>query len=163
MRRRRPFGVIAITFLVAVFLTVLPLPDAIQAFRPLWLMLVLIYWVMEVPEAVGMVTAWCLGLLIDVMSGAVLGQHALAFMVVAYLTYQLQYQLRVFPIWQQAIAVFLFISLAQLLILWSNALMGLSVSSYWQYWSGIVVSALLWPWIYSFLKAYQRRYRIHSS
>jgi rod shape-determining protein MreD len=160
MRRKRPIGFITLTFIIAVFLTILPLPEWAQYARPFWIMLVLIYWVMVMPEYVCVGTAWFLGLLIDVIQGTVLGQHALAMMVVAYLTYKLQYQLRVFPVWQQAIAVFLFISFAQLLVLWSNALMGQSVASYWQQWIAVLFSAILWPWIYSVLHAYQIRYRV---
>ncbi len=160
MYRKRPYGIICITFIIALFLTIIPLPVWAQAVRPYWLMLIVIYWVMMMPEYVGVGIAWGVGLLFDVLQGAVLGQYALAMMVIAYLTYKLHYQLRVFPLWQQTIAVFLFISLGQLLILWTNALMGLSTVAYWQHWMAVLFSALLWPWLYSALHAYQIRYRI---
>ena len=160
MRRNHHYGLIAITFLIALFLTIIPLPQWAAEIRPYWLMLVIIYWVLVLPEAVGVGISWFVGLLFDVMQGALLGQYALAMMVIAYLTYKLHYQLRVFPRWQQAIAVFLFISLAQLFILWTNILIGQTVTSYWQHWLAILSSAVIWPWIYSLLHAYQMRYRI---
>lgn len=163
MRHKKPYPFIILTFVIAILLTILPLPSELQAIRPFWIMLVLIYWVLVMPEYVSVGSAWCLGLLLDVMQGTVLGQHALAMMLVAYLTYKLQYQLRVFPTWQQAIAVFLFISIAQLFILWSNALMGEHVAFYWQHWAAVLCSAVLWPFVYHVLHAYQVRYRIQLS
>jgi len=160
MYRKRPYGIIFFTFLIALFLTIIPLPDWAQPVRPYWLMLIVIYWVMMLPEYVGVGLAWCAGLFFDVLQGSVLGQYALAMTVIAYLTFKLHYQLRVFPVWQQTIAVFLFISLGQLLILWSNALMGLTTLAYWHHWLAVLISALLWPWLYGALHAYQIRYRI---
>lgn len=160
MRRNHHYGLVAITFLIAFFLTIIPLPDWAAQIRPYWLMLVVIYWVLVLPQAVSVGISWCVGLLFDVLQGALLGQYALAMLVIAYLTYKLHYQLRVFPMWQQAIAVFLFISLAQLLILWTNILIGQTVASYWQHGLAILCSAVIWPWIYSLLHTYQHRYRI---
>ncbi len=160
MRRNHHYGFIALTFLVALFLTIIPLPDWAASLRPYWLMLVIIYWVLVLPEVVGVGISWSVGLLFDVLQGGLLGQYALIMLVIAYLTYKLHYQLRVFPRWQQAIAVFLFISLAQLFILWTNILIGQTVTSYWQHGLAILISAVIWPWVYSILHTYQIRYRI---
>ncbi len=160
MRRNHRYGLIAITLIIAFCLTILPLPEWAVAYRPYWLMLVIIFWVLVLPEVFGVGISWCAGLLFDVLQGALLGQYALAMMLVAYLTYKLHYQLRAFPVWQQSIAVFLFISLAQLFVLWTNILIGQAVISYWQYGIGILVSALIWPIVYSLLHSYQLRYRI---
>lgn len=160
MRRKHHYGLIAITFLVALFLTIIPLPQWAIYVRPYWLMLVIIYWVMVLPEAVGVGISWSVGLIFDAVQGTLLGQYALVMLVIAYLTFKLHYQLRVFPMWQQTIAVFLFISLAQLLLLWTNALMGQVVVSYWQHWIAVGCSAIIWPWIYALLRSYQLYYRI---
>lgn len=159
-RRNHHYGLIFLTFLIALFLTILPLPQWAQDFRPYWLMLVIIYWALVLPEAVGVGISWCLGLLLDVLQGALLGQYAIAMMIIAYLTYKLHYQLRAFPVWQQSIVIFLFISLAQLFVLWTNILTDQTAASYWQYGVAILCSAIIWPWIYSILHAYQLRYRI---
>lgn len=160
MGRNHHYGFIAISFIIALLLTIIPLPEWALHYRPYWLMLTVIYWVLVLPEVVGVGIAWSIGLLMDVLQGAVLGQYALSMMMVAYLTYKLHYQLRMFPLWQQAIAVFLFMSLAELFVLWSDMLMGRTVISYWDHWIAVLCSAAIWPWIYSSLHHYQTRYRI---
>ena len=70
---------ILVSFLVAMMLTSLPLPETAIIYRPDWLILVLIYWCMAIPERIGIFTGWMLGLLLDVMYGSLLGQNAMAF------------------------------------------------------------------------------------
>lgn len=160
MRKNQRYSLIVISIIVAFCLTILPLPEWAEIYRPQWLMLVIIFWVLVLPEAFGVGLSWCIGLLLDVMFGSLLGQYALAMMLVAYLTYKLHYQLRAFPIWQQSIAVFLFISLAQLFVVWTNVLTGQTIMNYWQYGVSILVSAAIWPWIYGLLNSSQHRYRM---
>ena len=71
-------GVILLTFVIALLLTVIPLPDWARYLRPDWVGLVLIYWCMALPERVGVTTGWFMGLLVDLLTGTVLGQHALS-------------------------------------------------------------------------------------
>ena len=59
-------------------------PDAgaNHVWRPAWVALVLVYWCMAAPDQVGVVAGWTTGLLLDVMTGTLLGQHALGLSVV---------------------------------------------------------------------------------
>ncbi|MGA2655643.1 MAG: rod shape-determining protein MreD [Gammaproteobacteria bacterium] len=160
MKKNHRYGLILLSIVIAFCLTILPLPEWAQLYRPYWLMLVIIFWTLVLPDGFGVGISWFIGLLLDVMYGTLLGQYAVAMLLVSYLTYKLHYQLRVFPVWQQSIAVFLFISLAQLFVLWTNILTGQSVMTYWQYGIGIFISALIWPLVYALLNSYQHRYRI---
>ena len=69
--------IIVTSFLAALALTVLPLPDWVALIRPEWVALVLIYWCMALPGRVGVGFAWITGLLLDVLRAGLLGQHAL--------------------------------------------------------------------------------------
>ena len=82
--RHRGGWVIAASFVVALMLTALKLPEWALIWRPAWVALVLIYWCMAVPHRIGVAIAFLLGVFLDVMSGALLGQHALALTVVAF-------------------------------------------------------------------------------
>ena len=93
---------ILVSFLVAMMLTSLPLPETAIIYRPDWLILVLIYWCMAIPERIGIFTGWMLGLLLDVMYGSLLGQNAMAFSIIAYLVNILHLRVRMFPLWQQS-------------------------------------------------------------
>ena len=108
---------IAATFIIALVLTMLDLPDWAETARPEWVAMVLIYWCMALPQRVGVGIAWVLGLMLDVTRGAILGQYAMALALVAYLTVVLHRRLRIYPLWQQALVVWMLIAFEQMLVL----------------------------------------------
>ena len=157
----RPRGgiIIVATFVVALLLTILPLPQWMVSFRPEWVALILIYWCMALPQRVGVISGWGLGLLLDGLKGAVLGQHALALAIIAYLTYKVHQQVRVYPMWQQALSVMGLLLLYQLLVLWVSGIIGVK-SQTWLYWLPTLSSTLLWPWLYLILRDLRRHFGV---
>ena len=71
-------------------LAIVPLPDWLDPVRPDLALLAVIYWILTSPRIAGLGYAWLSGLFLDVLRGMVLGQHALGFLVVAFLTHRLQ-------------------------------------------------------------------------
>lgn len=151
--------VVAVSFMVAYLLTMLPLPDWADLFRPQWVTMVLIYWAMALPQRVGVGVGWVSGLFLDVIHGALLGQHALALAVVAYLTLHLHRRVRVFPVWQQALVVLMLVALCQMMVLWIKGVIGQSPET-WHYWWPSLTSMLLWPWVFLVLRDIRRKFRI---
>lgn len=153
-------GIIIIaTFAVALLLTILPLPGWMVALRPEWVALTLIYWSMALPQRVGVISGWGLGLLLDALKGAVLGQHALALAIIAYLTYKVHQQVRVYPMWQQALSVMGLLLLYQLLVMWVSGIIGVK-SQGWLHWLPTLSSTLLWPWLYLILRDLRRHFGV---
>ncbi|HKI73230.1 MAG TPA: rod shape-determining protein MreD [Pseudomonadales bacterium] len=157
--RANGLWVIPLTVFVAMILSVVSLPEYVPApvgyLRPEWVALVLIYWVIALPQRVGVVTAWCIGLLMDVLLGDLLGQHAIAYMIIAYIGQNLYQRLRMFTVWQQSLIVFAIVGLNQLINFWIESIAGTAEWSMW-YLLPSVVSALLWPWVFLILR-YMRR------
>lgn len=152
-------GIVLLSLLAAFMLTTLPLPEDLRILRPDWVLLVLIYWSMALPHRVGVGFAWMAGLLTDVLSGLLLGQHALAYCIVIYLTLKLHQRLRLYPLWQQALSVLVLLSLGQLMLLWINGMIGRPVHS-WLYWMPSLFGALLWPFLFLFLRGLRRAFRV---
>ena len=150
---------IAGSLLVAVLLTTVPMPDWAAVWRPSWVALVLVYWCMATPEYCGVVVAWVMGVLLDVLLGTLLGQHALALVVVAFLALKLHQQVRVMPLWQQAVTVFGLVFLHRAVLLWINGIQGMPVMAH-AYWASPLVSMLLWPWVYVVLRDVRRKYGV---
>ncbi|MCU7812927.1 MAG: rod shape-determining protein MreD, partial [Candidatus Thiodiazotropha sp. (ex Notomyrtea botanica)] len=98
--------IIYLTLLMGYFLTLIPLPEWAQTFRPQWVALILIYWCMALPERVGVGLGFIFGLLLDVLTGTLLGQHALGLSVVAFVTIKLHLRVRVMPLRQQVFTIF---------------------------------------------------------
>ena len=130
MSAARP-GYIAIllSFLVALMLTALPMPAWAALWRPAWVALVLIYWCMAAPAYAGVVMGWALGLFMDVLVGSLLGQHALALAIVAFVAHRFHRQVRVLPIWQQGVSVFGLVFIYQALVLWITGIQGMPTQS----------------------------------
>jgi len=151
--------VIVGTFILALMLTMLPLPEWAELFRPEWAAMVLIYWCMALPERIGVGIGWTLGLLVDVVKGTLLGQNALALALVAYLTLRLHQRVRVFPLWQQALFVLILVALDQMLVLWVKGVIGQPPGS-WLYWLPSFTSTLLWPWVFLILRDLRRQFQV---
>lgn len=153
------YWVILVSFFVAYVLAVLPLPRWLLAARPEWLALALIYWVIALPHRVGILSALVLGVLMDVVEGAVLGQNALALVVVALLSLMLYQRLRVFSLSQQVAVVFVLVGIHQLICQWVQNLEGAGATDF-AFLLPALTSALLWPVALHSLRALRRRYRV---
>jgi rod shape-determining protein MreD len=151
--------IIVASFVVALILTVLPLPSWLDPVRPEWVALVLIYWCMALPNRVGVGFAWIIGLLLDVLRGGLLGQHALSLAIVAYITLQIYQRLRLFPLWQQAVSVVVLITLHLLLQVWIKGISGEAVQA-WTFLIPALSSMLLWPILFLGLRNLRRRFYI---
>ncbi len=143
------------TSAVALLLTIAPLPTALNVARPDWILLLLIYWTLNAPLRAGLSYAWLCGLLMDALVGDMLGEHALAFVIIIALTQRFQLRLRIFPLLQQAAMVLLLIWLYHFLIYIIGGIAGEHISS-WLRWLPVLVSALLWPVLVSILDTVNR-------
>jgi rod shape-determining protein MreD len=150
---------IILSFAVAFMLTAVPLPEWAASWRPAWVAMVLIYWCMALPERVGIGAAWCLGLLLDVQQGTLLGQHALGLALIAWLTVKSHQRVRVFPLTQQALVVCGYLLILQFLNLWIRGIMGVP-PRHWTFWMPAFTGMLLWPWLFVILRDLRRKYHV---
>jgi len=159
LARHQGGGVVVLTFIGAFALAIVPLPESLEIYRPEWVTLALIYWTMALPARVGVAIGWVIGLLLDVLRDTLLGQYALALALVAFLTLHLHQRLRVFPLWQQAMGVFVLVMLQGLVVIWIKGLIGQS-PGLWAVIAPALASALIWPAVYLYLRHLRRRYQV---
>lgn len=147
----------------ALLLTAVQLPPGFPEFlgwlRPDWVALVILYWVMAVPQQVGMTTAWIAGVLVDSITGNLLGQHALGLVIIAWTGLSLYERLRMYSTVQQAFIVFLTVAIAQCI---DMAIEIVVRDARWTSWVLVpaVTTALLWPFAFDLQRALRRRFRI---
>lgn len=156
---RRGGFVILGTLLAAMVLAIMPLPEWAAPFRPQWYTLVLIYWALALPERVGVGIAWLVGILVDVMTGTLLGQHALALSLITFVTIKTHQRVRLFPLWQQSVTVLLLLGLEKLLSLWVIGAVGQPAPPP-SFWVTPLVGMLLWPWVFIILRDLRRRFAV---
>ncbi len=141
---------------LALLLTGLPLPDVINPWRPAWVPLTLFYWCIALPERVGVLGAWVVGILLDVMHGSLLGQHALGLAFVAFVAVRYHQRIRVYPPIQQAMVVGFLVLLYEAWMLVIYNTMGSRLYSLMFLFSALT-SAVLWPWLFVVLRDLRRK------
>ena len=151
--------VVIFTIIGAFMLAIMPLPDWAVEYRPDWVTLVLIYWVMAVPSRVGVTVAFFTGLLLDVSNGTLMGQHALGMVLVIYVIHIQHQRLRQASLLQQAIVIFVLLLVKQLSVLWVDGMLGRAPDS-WLYFMPTITSTFLWPWTYLILRDIRRKFSI---
>lgn len=130
--------------LVAAMLTAVPLPPGLDPFRPPWVTMGIVYWAMMWPRRCGIATAWLLGLILDLLQGSLLGQHALALSVVAYLTLRFHLQIRIFPLWQLTMTAFALLAIDAFIVFWIDGIAGAPTGDATR-WLQVVAGAVVWP------------------
>lgn len=145
---------IGVTLLVALALEMLPVGR--HAASPDLLALVLVFWIVHQPQRVGVGLAFLFGLVMDVHDGAVLGQHALAYTLLAYFAITIHRRLLWFPVPAQALQILPLFAAAHAVSLASRMLVG-GMFPGWAVMLAPVLEALLWPVVVWLLLAPQRR------
>jgi len=148
--RRERVSTLALVLVAALLLTLLPLPDILMPFRPYWVGLVLVYWALEINEMVSMGMAFLVGILLDVLSGSLMGMHALSLVVMIYLVQRFRPRLRFFPPWQQALSILALLVNDQIIRLWISSLLEEPMPT-WDYWLSPLVGMVIWPWLFLLL------------
>lgn len=148
-RRDRP-GIIVMTLVAAIILTLIYLPPWLDLLRPYWVALVLIYWALETQDLISLGWAFVIGLLLDLLTGSLLGLHALSLVIIIYLVTRFRPRLRFFPPWQQALSLFALLLNDRIILLWIISLRGDPLPSL-SFWLPPIIGTVLWPWLFLLL------------
>jgi rod shape-determining protein MreD len=141
---------------LALAASIVPLPDAIELFRPDFVALTVLWFCLLSPRLLGLTYAWCAGLALDGFKGVLLGQHALTLTVIAYLASKLRLQVRAFPPLQQSAVILALLWLHEFLLFWLDGVAGHPVTD-WRRWLSVPVSAACWPLVTAFYARFASR------
>jgi len=130
--------------LVALILTVLPLPWWLDVARPAFLVLTVIYWSVNAPRAGGLAIGFFAGLMLDVFQGPVLGEHALALSLITYIAVREHQRIRSKPVIQQALIVLPALVMYEVVLFMIDGWTGHPVTSPLR-WVHTLSGALIWP------------------
>ena len=135
--------------LLALVASVAPLPDWLDLMRPDFVALIVLWFSLLSPRLTGLGHAWGAGLALDAFRGVLLGQHALALIVIAYVAAKLRLQIRAFPPLQQSAVILALLFLNEFLLFWIDGVAGHPVTD-WRRWLAVPVGAACWPLVVSF-------------
>ena len=145
---------VAFTLLVALAINFVPLGRT--ALMPDMVALVLVFWNVHQSRRVGVGLAFLFGVVMDVHSGAVLGQHALAYTLLSFFAITIHRRLLWFTVPSQAVQILPLFFAAHAVSLVVRLIVG-GMFPGWQVLLAPVLEALLWPVATWLLLAPQRR------
>jgi rod shape-determining protein MreD len=155
MAARRQWWASILSLMATLALSSVPMPDVLAPLRPDWVAVVLLYWSLMAPRRFSLMTAFWMGIALDTLSGALLGQNALALLVIVYLADKFHLRLRVFPLSQLAITVLLLLGLYEFILFWIDGMAGRTVPLV-ERWLPPLTGTLVWCAMYMLLDRRER-------
>lgn len=139
LRRRSVY----FSLLVALLLQLLPFSGWLLQMKPDFLLLALLYWLLRAPHICNIGVAWSAGIMMDLVSGDLFGQNALAYALSAFLAVMYQRRLILFTVLQQSAYVLLLLFVNQVILLLLKSFSG---SEYfgWAYFAPSLTGIMLW-------------------
>lgn len=142
MRRTSPISVY-LSLLTALLCQLFPWVGQGVILRPDFMLVVILYWLLRSPNLCNVGTAWFAGLLVDLATGSLLGQHALTFSVTAFVALTYQRRLVLFNTWQLLAYVFALLMIERVLILLLKLFEGNENPGFTYFWP-VITGLLLW-------------------
>ena len=151
MSDRLPFPALALGLCLALLMWIVPMRSELAFWRPPFVLLLVTYWLFRQPQYYGVIFAWLVGLAVDLLFGEILGQHALAMSVSAYLVMSQQRRMHHFKMLYQCVLVAVVV-LAYELVLLSVRLLVEDIDTILPLFYSVLSSALLWPILFAMLQ-----------
>lgn len=161
MRENMIFQILVLTFIfvIAFVLEIMPWPVDLQGLRPTWVVLVLIYWALALPDKVSVGTAFLAGIVWDLILGSILGIHALVLSISIYFVAKHHLVLRNLSLWLQGLLVMLYIIMIRgFIFVIEHTLHAATFNT--QEIAGAFISGILWPWVFLLMRQIRRQLRL---
>jgi len=139
--------------IIALILTILPLPVALAIFRPAWVLLVILYIELFNTEEFRLSLLFFIGLILDALLATVIGEHTFALIFVSFLVLGKVRRFHLYSLSQQTLFIGLYCGLYQFIIYLIDAFLGYN-SSLSQVLLSSLTSMLLWPWLQALLEKF---------
>jgi len=133
-----------LSLLLSLMLTVLPLPEGLLEINPSWCLLTLLFWAYNYPRSINVGVAWCVGILVDGLTGSLLGLHALSFVIIIGLFDLFYRRFHMFHVLQQSLVIGILI-ICYFMIIFSVRHLLTDNMTDWMVMLSAVTSMLCWP------------------
>lgn len=135
---------IILSLLLSFMMSLLPLPEGLLEVNPSWCLLTLLFWTYGHPRSVNVGVAWCVGIIVDGLTGSLLGLHALSFVVVIYLFDLFYRQFHMFHVLQQSLVIGVLVACNYMIVFFIRHMLTDNVAS-WPVMLSAAASMACWP------------------
>lgn len=153
-KSKDPLLVIVLSIVIGSVLMVYPLSYDISGWRPLIMLMIMLFWVLCQPTWCGVWFAFALGIFTDLLLDAPLGLNALSFVLITFFVRYFTRERRILTFWNIWTLAGLAI-LAHLLFIWFAQTLGDMGFSLARHWQPLLTSILFWPVVYYCLKRWR--------
>lgn len=137
---------VLLALLLALALTILPLPVNITNFRPPWVLLVVLYIQFFLPNYFRVIWVFFLGLCLDVLLSTVIGEHAFVLLLTSWFATSKTRRFSFFSTIQQMILLAFFCLLYEFMIYLFDASIGYN-NGLMNALGATLFGVLIWPWL----------------
>ena len=153
-KRKDPLIVIILSVIVGSVLMVYPLSYDISGWRPLFMLMIMLFWILCQPSWTGVWFAFAVGIFTDLLRDAPLGMNALSFVLITFVVRWFTRERRILTfgnLWVlTTLAIF-----AHLLFTWFTQVMAGLHFSIARHWQPLLSSILCWPIRYYLLRKWR--------
>lgn len=135
-----------VAFIAALVLSILPMPELVSAFRPPWVLLLVLYIEYFIPGKFKITTLLLVGLVLDVLLSTVIGEHSFALLAVTWIASSRSRRFQFFSMVQQICLVGIFCLVYQSIICFMDALFAFNYNLLTPIASALL-GMFIWPWI----------------
>ncbi|HRD70927.1 MAG TPA: rod shape-determining protein MreD [Legionella sp.] len=133
-------------FVGALVLSILPMPELLTAFRPPWMLLLVLYIEYYLPGKFNLAILLLMGLMLDVLLSTVIGEHSFALLLVTWIASGKSRRFQFFSMVQQICLIGFFCLLYQAVISLTDGLLGFNYNLLMPLGSALT-GMFIWPWI----------------
>jgi rod shape-determining protein MreD len=135
-----------LALIIALTLTILPLPDVMMGIKPLWVLMLVLYVQFFLPHYFNITLLFFLGLCLDVLLSTVIGEHAFALLLTTWFAAGKARRFNFFAMLQQMMLVALYCLIYQLIVFLIDAFLGYN-NGLWIVVGTVSLSTFFWPWV----------------
>lgn len=153
-RQRDPLIAIIISVVVASILMVYPLSYSLSGWRPLFMLMVMMFWVLCQPTWCGIWFAFATGIFADLLLDAPFGLNALSFIIIAFVSRFLTRERRILTFGNIWVITTLALLAHMVILFFAQVVSGVQFSIP-RHWLPMLTSMISWPILYYMLRKWR--------
>jgi rod shape-determining protein MreD len=145
---------IVISFVIAIFITFIPLPDFLKILKFDIIVLLSYLWIILTPHKFSILSAAFMGIVVDIIYGSLLGENIFSLSLTSAIIIVFYRYFKMLPLFQQGVLISALVFVYRGSNLWLNGLAGIKTPDLLVYFANPILVILIWPLLVSILSIF---------